>query len=88
MLLAYPKPKKPTMRIAGIRKERAISLSARTDLLIEGARFNDEIHRMPGGKTTCIPKGVYRFKTHEQANQQQEKCIVAGIVQLARERAT
>lgn len=61
------------MRIVGNRKQRAISISARTDLLIEGAHFNDEIHRKPGGKTTCIPKGVYRFKTHEQANQQQEE---------------
>ena len=75
------------MRIVGNRKERAISFSARPDLLIEGARFNDEIHCMPGGTITCIPKGVYRFTTHEQANQQQEDFIVAGIVQLARERA-
>ena len=75
------------MRIVGDRKQRVISLSARPDLLIEGARFNDEIHRIPGGEMTCIPKGVYRFKTHEQANQQQEKYIIAGIVQLARERA-
>ncbi len=75
------------MRIVGIRKQRAISRAARIDLLIEGARFNDEIHCMPGGKTTCIPKGVYRFKTHDEANQQQEKYIIAGMMQLAQERA-
>lgn len=75
------------MRTVGNRKERTITLLARADLLIEGARFNDEIHRMPGGQIACIPKGVYRFKTHEEANQQQEKCAIAAMVQLARERA-
>lgn len=74
------------MRIVGHRKERAISLSAHADLLIEGARFNDEIHRIPGGEITCIPKGVYRFKTHEEANLQQQKQIIAGMIQLVRER--
>ncbi len=75
------------MRIVGLRIERPISLSARVDLLKEGARFNDEIHRMPGGNITCCPKGVYRFKTHAEANRQQEECVIAGMVQLARERA-
>ena len=75
------------MHIVGTRKERPISLTARADLLIEGACFNDEIHRMPGGEITCIPKGVYRFKTHEEANRQQEKDIIAGMTELARERA-
>jgi hypothetical protein len=74
------------MRIVGKRKESSISYSARSDLLIEGARFNDEIHRLPGGQITCIPKGVYRFKTHAEANRQQEDFIIAGMVQLARER--
>jgi hypothetical protein len=74
------------MRIVGTRKEFSISFSARADLLIDGARFNDEIHRLPGGQITCIPKGAYRFKTHAEANRQQEECIIAGMIQLARER--
>lgn len=74
------------MRIVGHRKQRPISFAANGELLVEGARFNDEIHRLPGGSVTCIPKGVYRFKTHEEANRQQDACIVAAMVQLARER--
>ncbi len=75
------------MRVVGNRKERAISFSARTDFLIEGARFNDEIHRLSGGKVTGFPKGVYRFQTHAEANRHQEECTIAAIVQIARERA-
>jgi hypothetical protein len=74
------------MRIVGKRKERAISLAASGELLLEGARFNDEIHRIPGGDITGMPKGVYRFKTHAEANQQQEAAIIAGMVELARRR--
>lgn len=74
------------MRIVGKRKDSAISFSARSDLLIQGARFNDEIHRMPGGQITGIPKGVYRFINHTEANRQQEECIISGMVRLARER--
>lgn len=75
------------MRVVGRRKERAITYSAESALLLEGARFNDEIHRLPGGNLTCIPKGVYRFRTHEDANRQQHEWIVESIVCLARERA-
>lgn len=74
------------MRIVGNRKERPISFSASAELLLEGARFNDEIHRMPGGSITGFPKGVYLFKTHAEANRQQEECIIAGMVELARSR--
>lgn len=74
------------MRIVGHRSERQITPTASPELLLEGARFNDEIHKLPGGNVTRIPKGVYRFKTHEEANRQQEQCIVELIVQLARER--
>ena len=75
------------MRTVGHRKERPISPMASGTLLAEGARFNDEIHRLPTGNTTSIPKGVYRFMTHAEANQHQLECLVNGMVQVARERA-
>lgn len=37
------------MRTTGHRKERPISIAASVALLAEGARFNDEIHRLPTG---------------------------------------
>lgn len=74
------------MRTVGQRKERPISFSASAELLAEGARFNDEIHQLPTGGLTCIPKGVFMFKTHEEANRHQQACIVESLTQAARER--
>jgi hypothetical protein len=71
------------MRIIGHRKERPITFSASAALLAEGARFNDEIHRLPTGNTTCIPKGLYRFKSFEEANRHQQDCLLAGMVKIA-----
>jgi thioredoxin reductase len=73
------------MRTIGKRKERAISFSASAVLLAEGARFNDEIHRLPTGNTTFIPKGVSFFKTHEEANRDQLDCLVNGMANIALE---
>ena len=75
------------MRTIGFRKERPLSFIASGALLAEGARFNDEIHRLPTGSTSFIPKGVYRFMTHAEANQHQLDCLSRGMAQVARERA-
>ncbi len=74
------------MRTVGHRKEQPITFSASAALLAEGARFNDEIHRMPTGNQTFIPKGIYRFKSFEEANRQDLDCLVEGMAQIALER--
>lgn len=71
------------MRTIGQRKQRPITFSASASLLLEGARFNDEIHRLPTGHSTFIPKGVFRFKTHEAANQHQQACLIEGMAKIA-----
>lgn len=75
------------MRTVGHRKEQPITFSASAALLVEGARFNDETHRLPTGDTTFIPKGVYRFKTLEEADRHDLDCVVAGMVQIALRRS-
>jgi len=75
------------MRTVGYRKEHPITFSASAVLLAEGARFNDEIHRLPTGNRTFVPKGVYRFKSFEEANRQDLDCLVEGMAQIAMERA-
>ena len=75
------------MRIIGHRKKHPITLSASATLLLEGARFNDQIHLLPFGNSTFIPKGVFRFKSHEAANAHQQNCLVENMVQVALERA-
>lgn len=75
------------MRTIGRRTEPPIFFSASAKLLAEGARFNDEIHRLPTGNRTYIPKGVYRYKSFEEANRHDLDCIVAGMAQAALERS-
>jgi hypothetical protein len=75
------------MRTVGHRKEPPVTFSASATLLAEGARFNDEIHRLPTGNRTFIPKGIYRFKSFDEANRHDLDCIVAGMAQAALERA-
>ena len=74
------------MRTIVHRKERPISIAASGALLAEGVRFNDEIHRLRTGNSTFIPKGLYRFTTHAEANQQQLDCLTKGMAKIARER--
>jgi hypothetical protein len=75
------------MRTIGRRTGHPITFSASARLLAEGARFNDEIHRLPTGDRTFIPKGVYRYKSFEEANRHDLDCIVAGMTRAAMERA-
>jgi hypothetical protein len=49
--------------------------------LIEGARFNEALAAL--GPSGIMPKGVYRFRTHEQANQHQAECLAHGMADLA-----
>lgn len=74
------------MRIVGQRRERPVGLLPSGTLLAEGAIFNDEIHRLPTGNMTFIPKGLYRFKTHEEAEQHQRDCLTRGMASIAKER--
>jgi len=74
------------MRTIGHRKERPITFSASAALLVEGARFNDEIHCLPTGRQTFIPKGVTCFKTHEEANRYDQECLAMGMAEIALER--
>ncbi len=80
-------PRRSALRIVGRRVPPPVTFSASAQLLAQGARFNDEIHRLPGGQRTLIAKGVYRFRSFEQANRHDLECIVASVVQTARERS-
>ncbi len=73
------------MITVGYRRERPIAMQGDGRLLAEGARFSETISHL--AISTFIPKGVYRFRTHKDANRQQEDCLVKGLGQLAAERA-
>ena len=86
ILLWHALVSKEMMRTVGHRKIRSLTPIGSGALLAEGARFNDEIHRLPTGDRTFIRKGVYRFKTHEDANRHDEECLAAGMAMIASKR--
>jgi hypothetical protein len=73
------------MRQVGSRRERGIALKASGSLLKEGARFNEAVSRL--SQSTFVPKGVYRFRSHEAANHHAEDCLARGMGLLAVKRA-
>ena len=74
------------MKIIGSRKEPSISFHASAELLEQGARFNDEMHNFPTGNITRVPKGLYRFKTHDAANGHILKCIITAMADVAEQK--
>ena len=75
------------MRITGRRREAPLSFSASGELLAQGARFNDDLRRLPTGDAAYIPKGLYRFRTHEEAAVHARKCLVECMARIAARRA-
>ena len=74
------------MKIVGHRLESAIAPEPSGRLLDEGARVNDLLRAFPGGGNGFVPKGVYYFKTHAEANRHWEECLAAAMARLARKR--
>lgn len=72
------------MKTIGRRKIPELSPRASGELLAEGARFNDETHRLPTGETTFFPKGVFRYKTQADANRHWNECVAEGMAETAR----
>ncbi|MDP9082779.1 MAG: hypothetical protein M3N50_03315 [Pseudomonadota bacterium] len=69
------------MRQVGTKRQRALQVAASGVLLAEGARFNEAISRL--SQSTFVPKGIYRFRSHEAANAHAEDCLVEGMGRLA-----
>jgi len=74
------------MRTIGRRREAPLSFSASGELLAQGARFNDDLRGLPTGDAAYIPKGLYRFRTHEEAAAHAQKCLVERMARLAARR--
>jgi hypothetical protein len=72
------------MITVGHRRERPIARQGDGMLLAEGVRFSETIAHL--AKSTFIPKGVYRFRSHLEANTQQVDCLAKGMGRLAAER--
>lgn len=67
----------------GKRNVRNVSLEASPEAFIEGSKFNESLQSLPTGNQTFIPKGVYFFKTNQEADKHRETCLIQGMVQVA-----
>ena len=65
------------MRQVGSRREPIVVEQASGALLADGARFNEAVSRLT--QTTFVPKGVYRYKSHDEANCHEVDCLVRGM---------
>jgi hypothetical protein len=72
------------MKTIGNRRPPEISARASGEALSAGARFSESIAHL--ARSTFIPKGVYRFRTHEAANKHQPDCLARGMGLLAAKR--
>lgn len=71
------------MRTIGRKSEPLPTSAASGEALMCAASFNEMMQSiMPYGKMGCIPKGIYRFKTHEEANRQQDECLVRHMAKI------
>jgi len=75
------------MRSVGHRQQPPVSNTPSGGLLAAGARFNETLAALAGaGSGGFVPKGVYRFRSHAEANEHQFDCLTRGMAQLAQER--
>lgn len=73
------------MRQVGTRSERPTQVHANGQALVAGAQFSMSIARLSGG-STFVPKGLYRFRTHDDAAQQNADWLATGMARIAMER--
>ena len=70
------------MRIVGDRVQRPLSLRPSAERLEEGLRFVAEMAAL-GNASTFIPKGVYRFRTQAEADEQRIAALARGMAARA-----
>lgn len=75
------------MKVVGRRRLRVPQATPSGELLAESARLLDGVERYPEFASTFIPKGVYRFRTLDEADAHRTRCLVEGMRRLARARA-
>ena len=73
----------PIHRIVGTIAGRQITFSASGAALAEGARWNDAMHKLPTGNFHCIPRGVYRYPSHDAADRHLAQCLAARMAEIA-----
>ena len=72
------------MRQVGTRKESPVQALADAKALVVGAQFSMSIAQL-AGDSTFVPKGLYRFHTHEEAALKNQVWLADGMARIALE---
>jgi hypothetical protein len=71
------------MRQVGTRQEVILQAHASGALLREACAFNETLQAaFPYGKMLVVQKGVYHFKTHQEANNHQAQILTDTMVAI------
>jgi hypothetical protein len=71
------------MRTVGQKIEKPLSLNASGGLMREAAAFKEMLQNaFPSGKLGYVPKGIYRFASHEAANKQDEIFLAQHMAKI------
>ena len=73
------------MRNVGKRAEPALLVQPDGASLASGILFNTGLAQLAEGGT-FFPKGVFRYKSHAEANQHKADCLASGMAALAMKR--
>ena len=72
------------MRVVGKQKQYDITFDASAESLANGARWNDAMHKTFGaGQPGVFPKGVYRYRSHDEADAAWMDALVNRMATLA-----
>lgn len=73
------------MKHVGVRMEPALSRETSGAALASAVTFSADLTRLAGGRVP-FPKGIFRYKSHEEANEHQAACLAQGMARLVEER--
>lgn len=73
------------MRQVGKRTEQPLVSAPSGEFLALNIAFSSGLAQMTGGHV-FFPKGVFRYKSHSEANAHQSACLADGMAKLAKER--
>ena len=72
------------MKTVGHRIDPPLASEPSGELLSRSARAMEALRAFPGGDVAFIPKGVYRFRTLEDADRHWQECLARAMADLAR----
>lgn len=73
------------MKKVGKRVEHPVVVKPSGASLASNIAFSYDMTQMAGGRV-FFPKGVFRYKSHDEANAHQSACLANGMAKLAKER--